>query len=104
MKILNAFSFNMIGSYPVSVNAEEVDVVTVRELIGSNAESAVGHADTAAVFADVLGISVPCARVNVSLEKGDVVIVGQYSGPRLPEGASKLPTGAIIKWLKVSVS
>jgi hypothetical protein len=66
--------------------------------------SAVGHADTAAVFADVLGIPVECHRVTVTLNKGDMAVVGQYIGPRLPEGATKLPEGASIKWLGVRVT
>jgi hypothetical protein len=42
-------------------------------------------------------------RANVSLAAGDRVLVGQYSGPRLPEGTTTLPEGATIKWLVVTV-
>ena len=65
--------------------------------------SAVGHTDTAAVFADVLGVPVPAARVTVSLKQGDAALVGQCRGPRLPEGATRLPEEATIQWLLVSV-
>jgi hypothetical protein len=40
----------------------------------------------------------------VSLVPGDRVLVGQYSGTRLPEGATTLPEGATIRWLVVSVN
>ena len=66
--------------------------------------SAVGHADTAAVFAHVLGVPVACNRATVALKDGDVALVGQYSGPRLPEGATTLPEGATIKWVVVGVN
>lgn len=58
--------------------------------------SAVGHADTAALFSALLGRPVPANRVTVKLAHQDVVLVGQLQGPRLPEGATTLPKGA---WL-----
>ena len=101
MYILNAFSLNMIVG-----NAD----IVVREITKSVAAglaadciSAVGHADTAAVFSHVLGVEIPCNRATVALRDGDVALVGQYSGPRLAEGAVSLPEGAAIKWLVVAV-
>ena len=55
-------------------------------------------ADTAAIFSQQLGVEIPAARVTVSLTHGEIILVGQYSGPRLPEGATTLPEGATIKW------
>jgi hypothetical protein len=113
MILLNAFSANMLAEFPSSVSFAEI---TAREaklalMCAAEAEgnvefvrSAVGHADTAAVFSTVLGIPVPCNRVNVSLKPGDAAIVGQYIGPRLPEGATTLPEGATIKWLLTEVT
>ncbi len=102
MYLLNAFSLNMLGSFPASVQADEVDVATAREY-ALTAESGVGHQDTAAVFGAVLGVPVLANRATIALKQGDVVLVGQYRGPRLPEGASKLQEGATIQWLIVSV-
>jgi hypothetical protein len=65
--------------------------------------SVVGHADTAAVFSEVMGGHVEFNRASVKLADGDILYVGQYSGPRLPEGATALPEGAKITWLKVSI-
>ena len=60
--------------------------------------SCVGHENTAALFSNILSYPVSMNRVNVSLAQGDSVLVGEYSGPRLPEGATSLPDGATIKW------
>lgn len=102
MKICNAFSLNMVAVFPATISVEEVSLAIAQQL-AVKCESAVGHADTAAVFTNVLGIKVIAVRSTVSLVKGDTVLVGQYIGARLPEGATELPIGATIKWLKVTV-
>lgn len=62
-------------------------------------ESAVGHGSTANLFSNQLGIPVPMNRVSVKLDHPDLrAIIGQYSGPRLEEGATELPEGASIEW------
>ena len=91
MFLLNAFSLQMLSEFPVSVKIEEVHQLPV------GLTSAVGHADTAVV------LGVKCARVNVSLKKGDVAFVAQLQGGRLPEGSTTLPEGFSFKFLKVSV-
>ncbi len=101
MFILNAFSLNMIvGNADIVVR--EISP-TVAAGLAAYCVSAVGHADTAAVFSSVLEVEIPCNRATVALKEGDVALVGQYSGPRLPEGASTLPEGAAIKWMVVAV-
>ena len=101
MFLLNAFSLNMlVGNADIAVR--EITQVTAASL-AAVCTSAVGHADTAAVFSSVLGVTVPCNRATVSLKEGDVTLVGQYSGPRLAEGATSLPEGATIKWVVVAV-
>ena len=111
--LLNAFSANMLVEFPCSVTFTEVSVETARINLMLAAEedseaefvrSAVGHADTAAVFKSVLGVPIECNRVSVTLSPGDDAIVGQYIGPRLPEGCKTLPEGSAIKWLYVSVA
>ena len=102
MFILNAFSLNMIvGNADIVVREVSQSIAAS---LAATCESAVGHADTAAVFSAVLGVTVPCNRATVALKEGDVALVGQYSGPRLPEGATSLPEGATIKWLIVGVN
>ena len=101
MFLLNAFSLNMLNGN-ADVHVREVSLDTARNL-AKVCTSAVGHADTAAVFADVLGVSVSTNRVSVTLDHCATALVGQYSGPRLPEGATSLPEGATIKWVVVGV-
>lgn len=113
MILLNAFSANMLAEFPVSVKFTEIDAPSARLNLMLAAEkdgeaefirSAVGHADTSAVFQSELKIPVPCNRETVTLQAGDCAIIGQYSGPRLPEGATVLPEGATIRWILVEIS
>ena len=112
MYLLNAFSANMLADFPVSVNFTEIPVSEARLALLLAAEeadepyviaSAVGHADTAAVFGAALGVHVACCRLTLSMSAGERAILGQYNGPRLPEGATTLPDGASIRWLMVEV-
>ncbi len=84
----------------------QIDPVGLEEArsMAVGAESAVGHVDTARIFSEILGRDVPANRVSVALLPGAYALLGQYSGPRLPEGATSLPEGAEIRWYAVSVS
>jgi len=73
----------------------------VKHNLNDGFKSAVGHADTAGVFSTVLGLPVECNRCNVVLNPDEFAIIGQYIGPRLPEGATTLPEGATIKWFRL---
>jgi hypothetical protein len=65
--------------------------------------SAIGHADTARLVGQALGIELPADRRNVVL--GDeLMLVCQYVGPRLPEGATELPSGAKIEFFAVRLA
>ena len=79
----NAFSLNMVGEFPV---AFKVARISLEEAVTAavDRKSAVGHPDSAAMFAEQLGRSVVHCRENLSLKKGDSLLVGQYRGPRLP--------------------
>lgn len=95
----NAFSMNM-------VSVEDFTLIRARKVtpadVPQNAISAIGHADTARVVSGILGYEVPANRINVSLEKDDVLFVAQYKGPRLPEGATQLPDGATLEFLEIT--
>ncbi len=103
MKLANAFSLNMVAAFPATIHAEEITSEKARELLASDFESVVGHPNTAAVFGEQLGIQVQANRTTISLSSGDQMVVGQYRGPRLPEGATSLPEGATIQWLLVTL-
>lgn len=105
MLVLNAFSLNMLATLPADITVVEVSAGYVATVLAEDGlESAVGHDTTAAVFSAVLGLEVPYNRATVTLSAGSTVVVGQYSGPRLVEGATALPEGATIKWLHVTVA
>ncbi len=106
--LLNAFSINMIEREGVDtfhkLYFREIDLATAQANLTDGVwVSGVGHADTAAVFSSQLDTPVECNRITVSLESGDRAIVGQYTGPRLPEGAKELPEGATIQWWLVTL-
>jgi len=103
MYLCNALSLGMLAARAgttIYISAVSADVIAEQIKLGF-VQSAVGHADTAALFAKILGAPVPMARVSLSLGEGDACFVGQYIGPRLPEGATTLPEGATIEWLRI---
>jgi len=104
MLLLNAFSANMLAAFPTKVAFEPISVEEAASIAADGIDSAVGHADTAALFSSQLGVSVLVERRTVSLAAGAVALVGQYRGPRLDEGATQLPEGAEIIWLRMTVS
>lgn len=103
MKLLNAFSLNMLASLPAQPHFCEITREEAKAVLANGFTSAVGHADTAVVFSAELGIPVEANRATVSLKPGDEAVIGQYRGPRLPEGATALPEGASIQWVRVTV-
>lgn len=105
MMLLNAFSINMLSpGAPCLASFVPLSVEDASWLYRLEAaESAVGHASTAAVFEELLGHPVEACRSSVVLSQGDRAIVGQYTGPRLPEGATSLPPTATVTWWLVSI-
>ena len=97
----NAFSLGMLppgGAWDLEILETDPQWVAARRWT-----SVVGHADTAEIMSQILGKEVPFNRVSLQLQRGDKLYVGQYSGPRLPEGATSLPEGASIQWVRVRV-
>lgn len=92
--ISNAFSLQMLNSFPTKINIEEV---LKEEALDGNNISVVGHQDTA----NVLGVKYN--RISLTLNKGDVLYVAQVIGGRLPEGCTKLPEGFKMKFLKITI-
>lgn len=96
----NAFSLNMLGG-DAQLSVTKTTKEVVRELLADGFTSAIGHADTAAVVSEDLGLEVPMNRVSITLNPGETLVVAQYKGPRLPEGTTKLPDGASIEYYLV---
>lgn len=110
MYLLNSFSLNMLSNLHCQVRVSEIPEISARNLLTDyvdklvfNGISALGHADTATVVSDILGVEVPCNRMTVTLRPGDRAIVAQYIGPRLMEGATELPANAYIKWVMIEI-
>lgn len=109
--ITNAFSLGMLDGNSLWMDSriavrrladdEARQLLAVCSEAGYRLVSGVGHADTANLFSNILGTGVPMNRISVDLTGLDLLLVGQYSGPRLPEGATSLPDGATIRWLTV---
>ena len=100
--ITNAFSINML-SMDSDLKFSRLKETEARWIVGNFPHSsAVGHADTAAVLGAALGTEVPMNRTTLQMARGVGLLVGQYKGPRLPEGATALPEGASIEWWLVT--
>ena len=94
----NAFSLGMLAG---SVDLR-VEQISISDIPREGFVSGVGHADTAALFSTLLGVNVQMNRVSLEMQAEDILYIGQYNGPRLPEGATSLPEGATIRWYRVS--
>jgi len=109
MYIGNAFSLNMLPSWATggSLRFQRLTLEQAQaEVCHQGYISVVGHADVAVLFTEALGVSVPISRINAELLPGseyDQILIGQYVGPRLPEGTTTLPEGAEIRWVLVTL-
>ena len=55
-------------------------------------------------MSEMLGVEVPTSRCDVTLDDSASLIVAQYRGPRLPEGATSLPAGASIEFWQIYIT
>ena len=87
--LCNAFSGQMLDPdmQDVLVCRHRLTQDEVNSLDLTKMESFVGHPDTAAV------LGVTCNRGSIKLQPGDVLVVAQVMGGRLPEGTTVLPEG-----------
>lgn len=102
--LLNALSLNMASSPSGFFRWKKVTVEEAKALLTENEfSSAIGHQDLATIVSSILGLPIEANRVNVLLEPGDLAVVAQYRGPRLPEGTTQLPEGAKVEFYLVEV-
>lgn len=102
IKLANAFSIQMLQGGAVVNFAPCTKEYVAREL-NSGFESYIGHPDLATIIGNTIGVDIPSNRSSLTLTEDDVLIVAQYRGPRLPEGATKLPENATIEFWKVMI-
>lgn len=109
--ISNAFSLSMIPTWRLAEGAKIVaravpdplEWLAEAESRHLEAQSVIGHADMAALFSRILHRTLAVHRISLALSSDDELLVGQYSGPRLPEGTTELPAWATITWLAVAI-
>lgn len=115
--LTNAFSLNMLN---ISLMAD-IRIVPLTDWqaaqICSSAQkrnefiNAIGHADTDNVVRNTLAGSwgsnaknLPAGqRLSVEMTKTTTLIIAQYKGARLPEGATTLPEDATIEFFQVQI-
>lgn len=100
LHLTNAFSLNMFpATKNMSLDFIQLTLSEVNELLDTKGFcSAIGHTDTAVVVGNLLGRKLPESnRTTLNLDGiAWEMIVAQYTGPRLPEGATELPVGSKI--------
>lgn len=104
--VVNAFSLNMLPSNLETflIKGRRLTIKEATNLLEKNSFiSYVGHADIANVISNQLGKEIVYNRQTLTITKGDSVLVCQYRGPRLPEGATTLPQGAVIEYYLVEI-
>jgi hypothetical protein len=109
--LTNSFSLNMLSpSYHVYefqvIHASEAAILLYA--LQANLVNAIGHAETHTLVEQTLRkyireLHLPePQRLTIRLAPGDELLVAQYTGPRLPEGATTLPQGARLEFWMVS--
>ena len=122
MKVLNAFSINMLEDSSAIVKIAETDIWSMIDIgycdmkdvnppntLEKNLEFHIGHQQLCDILRTELKKhvkDVPEIKANrdtVTLKEGETALIVQYRGRRLPEGATELPKGAEIKYYYVTV-
>ena len=108
LKLANAFSLNMLNTEVEThvLVTKRISKEEAKELLKEGFENYIGHKDIANVVSNELGLPVEMneKRPNLVLNPVDLVIVAQYIGPRLPEGATQLPENAKIDYFTVQIA
>ena len=100
MYITNSFSINMLNSNQ-KLHFTKLSGWNIKRFT-EVAISAFGHEDIARIVSLNTGQEFKQNRISISLDETSSVLIAQYRGPRLPEGATQLPDGAEIEYWLVS--
>ena len=106
MILLNcSFNLNMIENLEnvktVKTISSIIEEETFKNLLEKeNPENYIGHADLVNVLNSSLGVNLKAERKTLKVKGNEErIIIVQYIGERLPEGATKLPEKAKIKFV-----
>ena len=94
--LANSFSLQMITAFPVEFKCDEISREKF-DYYKQHAVSYIGHEDLARM------LNVDYNRQSLKLRDGDILLVAQLVGGRLPEGATTMPEGVDIKYLCVQI-
>ena len=82
----NAFSLQMLTDLSSNIATSPISPEHAKAILKEGFVSAIGHESTAKALTKVLGLNVEMNRINVKLNKKDVLIVAQYNKGRIDEG------------------
>lgn len=99
--LVNAFSINMLAREGHDLVFRPISAQGARNLLRADFINAVGHEQLAPILTQVLRRRIDANRLTVELARNDSLLVAQYRGPRLPEGAAALPEGANLEFWQV---
>ena len=102
-----AFTFNMVEDLtninveanPISWEEMDACLFAMKKQHSEFVEviNGMGHESTSQMLGE------HSYRRSLSLKKGDILYIPQYRGPRLPEGETKLPKGALLVPIRVEI-
>lgn len=83
--ITSTFTLGMLQNKEGKIAYKEISLQEARKLVKQEFISAVGHHATAILMSKILGVMVPCNRIQISVSPGDCILVFQLL-IRLEEG------------------
>ena len=105
--VSNAFSVNMMeaGRFHLVEFCPITKERFIETLKEEEWESSIGHQSMADLLSEMTGITIPMNRSSnkINCSQDGYILLAQYTGPRLPEGAIELPEGADIQFYVVHV-
>jgi hypothetical protein len=109
MYIVNTITINMLSEQfrnrpeGGSIRYRSLSLSEARAIAQGGLTPAFGHEQSAPLVQAQLQAPEPIfARPTLRFDGPTQVLLAQYVGPRLPEGATELPEGAVIEYFLVS--
>jgi hypothetical protein len=100
----NAFSIQMLDNENTAIiQYEPVSIEEVKAMLAEESyKSVIGHVDTANVVSQILDLPVFVNRESIKIDESRTLIIAQFMGGRLPEGATTLPSNLEIRFFKIT--
>lgn len=104
IKLVNAFSVQMLNNFDTLIQFKEISKDEAAELLQNNEfESYIGHSDTVTVINNELNIGAMLQRKFAKINSDDILVIAQFVGGRLPEGCCKLPDNIELKYITAQI-